>query len=68
MGSGNIITGYQYAVHLYAVMTMISVAYQAHVQNIGWQNWVNDSEVAGTTGKALRIEAIRILLVTATTI
>ena len=33
--------------------------YQAHVQDIGWQNPVKEGEWAGTIGKAKRIEAIR---------
>lgn len=39
------------------------IEYQAHVENIGWQNWNNDEELSGTTGKNLRMEAIRIRLV-----
>lgn len=31
---------------------------RAHVENIGWQNWVSGGEVAGTTGKGLRLEAL----------
>ncbi len=42
-----------------------SICYQAHVQNIGWQDFVCDGEVAGTTGQSLRMEAIRIILVNA---
>ena len=34
--------------------------YQAHVENVGWQDWKHSGEVAGTTGKSLRMEAIRI--------
>ncbi|MDP4143197.1 MAG: Ig-like domain-containing protein [Bacillota bacterium] len=37
-----------------------AIEYQAHVQNIGWQNWVDSGNVAGTTGQSLRMEAIRI--------
>jgi uncharacterized protein YjdB len=33
--------------------------YQAHVQNIGWQDWRCDGEWAGTTGRALAVEAVR---------
>lgn len=40
----------------------ISVKYQAHVQNVGWQNWVKDGEISGSTGKGLRMEGIVILL------
>ena len=36
------------------------VRYQAHVQNIGWQNEVTNGAVAGTSGKSLRVEAIHI--------
>jgi uncharacterized protein YjdB len=38
------------------------IKYQAHVQSIGWQNWIYDDQVAGTEGKYLRMEAIRIQL------
>jgi M6 family metalloprotease-like protein len=37
-----------------------SVSYQTHVQNVGWQNYVSDGSLAGTTGQALRLEGIRI--------
>lgn len=36
------------------------ISYKAHVQNIDWQDWKHDGETAGTTGKALRMEAIKI--------
>jgi uncharacterized protein YjdB len=39
-----------------------SICYQAHVQNIGWQKQVCNGAVAGTTGRSLRMEAIRIIL------
>lgn len=34
----------------------------AHVQNIGWQSAVPDPQAAGTTGRSLRVEAVRIAL------
>lgn len=37
-----------------------SIEYQAHVQNIGWQQEVKDGATAGTTGKGLRLEAFSI--------
>lgn len=37
-----------------------SVLYRAYVQDIGWQSWMRDGAVTGTTGRALRLEAIRI--------
>lgn len=36
------------------------VSYKAHVSNIGWQGNVYDGDVAGTTGRALAVEAIQI--------
>ena len=45
--------------------TAASVTYQGHVQSIGWQNWVSDGQDAGTDGKSLRIEALKIKLVNA---
>lgn len=36
--------------------------YQAHVSNIGWMDTVNEGNTAGTTGRALGIEALRIEL------
>lgn len=37
-----------------------TVQYGAHVSEIGWQHIMSDGNVAGTTGKALPIEAIKI--------
>lgn len=39
-----------------------SVKYQVHCQNIGWMSSVYDGTVAGTTGRALRMEALKINL------
>ena len=39
-----------------------SVSYQTHVQSYGWQNFVSDGAMAGTTGQSKRLEALRILL------
>ncbi|MDB6354125.1 N-acetylmuramoyl-L-alanine amidase [Trichococcus sp. K1Tr] len=39
-----------------------SVVYNTHVQNIGWQADVSNGATAGTTGKGLRLEAMRISL------
>ena len=36
------------------------VIYRVHVQDIGWQNWVRNGRIAGTTGQSKRIEAIQI--------
>lgn len=34
--------------------------YEAHLQDIGWQGWKSNGEIAGTTGESRRLEAIRI--------
>ena len=39
------------------------VKYRTHVQKNGWQNYVSDGAVAGTSGQAKRLEAINISLV-----
>lgn len=39
-----------------------SITYRTHVENIGWQDYVADGKLAGTTGKALRLEAMNIKL------
>ena len=44
----------------YATNNKINITYEAHVQNVGWQKTINESETAGTTGIALRMEAINI--------
>ena len=41
-------------------ITPPKVSVQTHVQNIGWQNPVGNNKVAGTSGKALRMEAMKI--------
>lgn len=46
----------------------VSLVYDAHIQNIGWQStndtadWKQEGQLAGTTGKALRMEAVKIAL------
>ena len=38
-----------------------TIKYDAHVENIGWQNkWAKNGEMIGTKGRALQIEAIKI--------
>ncbi|MEL7661768.1 hypothetical protein [Acetobacterium wieringae] len=39
------------------------IEYQVHVQNVGWMDPVQDGEFAGTEGRSLQIEAIKISLV-----
>jgi hypothetical protein len=38
------------------------IEYRAHVRNIGWQKYVSNGTLAGTTGKSLQMEAIQIKL------
>lgn len=45
-----------------AEATDIGVQYQAHVQSIGWQTPVENGAEAGTDGRALRVEALKINL------
>lgn len=40
--------------------TDLTVKYNVHVQNIGWQGSVENGELAGTVGQGLRLEAINI--------
>lgn len=42
--------------------TSPSVVYEAHVENIGWQGPKRNGETAGTTGQALRLEALTVRL------
>ena len=37
-----------------------SVKYRTHVQNVGWQNYVKDGAMSGTSGRSLRLEGINI--------
>ena len=39
------------------------VQYRTHVQYVGWQNYVQDGEMAGTKDQSLRLEAINLKLV-----
>ena len=36
------------------------LGYSTHVQNYGWQSYVYDGELSGTSGESKRLEAIRI--------
>jgi len=40
--------------------TIDGLSYSTHIQNIGWQNFVADGQMSGTTGQSLRLEAIKI--------
>lgn len=38
-----------------------ALSYATHVQNIGWQGYVKNGALSGTTGKGLRIEGLKVL-------
>ena len=42
-----------------------SISYTTHVQDIGWQEYVSNGEMAGTEGQAKRLEGIKIKLIDA---
>ena len=46
----------------FAKVKAASVDYSTHVQNVGWQDYVSNDEMAGTTGQSLRLEGIKIKL------
>lgn len=39
-----------------------SVSYQSHVESIGWQDWYSNGGTSGTSGRSLRLEAMRLSL------
>ena len=39
-----------------------NIMYKTHVQSFGWQNWVLNGDMSGTSGKAKRLEGINIKL------
>ncbi|MBK1813897.1 N-acetylmuramoyl-L-alanine amidase [Clostridium sp. YIM B02505] len=42
------------------------IRYQSHVQNVGWQGYVSNGSDSGTTGRSLRMEALKIEVTNAT--
>lgn len=40
--------------------TDVSIGYQTHVQNIGWQDWKYNGEESGSVGLGYRLEGIKI--------
>ncbi len=38
----------------------VKVEYTTHVQNVGWQEYVKNGQMAGTSGQSLRLEGIKI--------
>lgn len=54
------------SINVFAASEKVSIEYQAHVSDVGWQNAVTSTsssvKTAGTTGQAKRIEALKITL------
>ena len=44
----------------------VALSYETHVQSIGWQGAVKDGAVAGTTGRGLRLEGLKLDLLNTT--
>lgn len=38
----------------------MALRYRAHVEGLGWLDWAQEGQIAGTTGKSLRMEAVQI--------
>ena len=54
--------GKEASCHVVVKKGSLKVAYKTHVQKEGWQDYKVNGEMAGTSGKALRLEAIKIKL------
>ncbi|WP_052307047.1 D-alanyl-D-alanine carboxypeptidase family protein [Acetobacterium woodii] len=44
----------------------MTCSYRTHVQNVGWQDYVENGAMSGTSGQGLRLEGIEILLANVT--
>lgn len=51
-----------FSINTFAASENIGVTYNAHIQNIGWQDFKFDGDLAGTQGKSLGVEALTIKL------
>ena len=51
---------------LKVVAGSLSVTYSTHVQNVGWQTFVNTGSVAGTSNRGLRLEGLKVNVVNTT--
>ena len=40
----------------------LDFSYQTHIQNIGWQGFKRNGDISGTTGRSLRLEAIKMIV------
>ncbi len=58
----NTFVGKDYLLALGYAPSSPSVSYQSHVESIGWQDWYSNGGTSGTSGRALRLEAMRLSL------
>ena len=57
--SGNVDMNYEYGIG-FGDAANARIKYKTHVSNIGWQGRCFDGETAGTTGRALPVEALQV--------
>ena len=50
------------AVNVTVGANISSISYRTHVQDIGWQDYVQNGDISGTSGRSLRLEGIKIKL------
>lgn len=48
------------AIKMWSTCSDVKIRYSAHVQNIGWMDTKTAGQIAGTSGRGLAIEAIRV--------
>ncbi len=46
----------------HAYIEPTKILYQSHIESIGWQQEVHEEQISGTTGKSLKLEAIKIMI------
>lgn len=56
----NIVSTYSGKTIKCASLTVPVITYRTHVQTYGWQAWMKNGEISGTSGEAKRLEAIYI--------
>ena len=61
--AGLVINNYSLSIYAAEEDDQLSIVYQTHIQDIGWQNSKKDGKLSGTTGRSKRIEAIRINII-----
>lgn len=62
LGSSDLIKNSVFMTPSQSSSNKLSVSYSSHIQNIGWLGDRLNSNISGTTGKSLRLEALKINL------